>query len=660
MRVRKCIIHCIESTIFLPLLFLFALSQPSLAVNQLTNPDFETGTTEGWSGYGCTINSSTTARSGNYSALVSNRTATWNGIAQSLLGDINDDQTCSITGWVRIQNATSADVKITIKQTDDAGTKYHYIVGSTVSDSGWTNLSGFFTLQVTGTLTDLLLYFELPPAGVNFYVDDVSVVATDSGNWEAEADSRIEQIRKGDFRITAVAPNNPEFAVPDIDIQIVQTRHHFAFGSAMSRHHMDNTDYLNFFKDHFEWAVCENASKWYHNEPSEDYVTYENADNMFNFCAANDIKMRGHCIFWAAQNTVQDWVQALDYAPLPATSGLRTAVEDRLNSAVNHFKGKFLHWDVNNEMCNNAFYADRLGVDIRPWMFQAAAAIDPNCMLFLNDYNVISGGYNLSDFKQMAYDLTMQGAPIHGLGVQCHMSSGFSPATIKARFDSIAETGLPIWVTEFDIVDPNVYSRADQLEDFYRVAFSHPAVEGILMWGFWEDALWRENAHLVNSDWTLNAAGLRYQDLMNEWTTLGSGITDIDGGADFRGFYGTYTVTLTPNGADPTVTTIEVLPESPSEFILQLTDMTDPATCQDVRDFGYRLVSDLNGNCYTDFSDLVVLGRQWLSSTPEAIPPDYSPDIVSDNQVTILDLIEFSNQWLMCNNPQEIECTENW
>lgn len=629
--------------------------------NILTNPGFETGTTAGWNAGGCSIAAVSVSRSGSYGARVTNRSDTWSGIGQSLMDKISDGQTCTVTAWVRTENVPEANISLTIHKVDGNGDTWTPVVWSRpCSNTGWTVLSGFYTLNVTGGLTELYMYFEGPEAGINYYLDDASIVITDSSDWEAEAKQRIEQIRKGDFRITAVAPDNPEFTVPDVNIQLTQTRHHFAFGSAMSRNHMDNTDYLNFFKNHFEWAVCENASKWYHNEPVEDDVTYDEADGMYEFCAANDIKMRGHCIFWASVNTVQDWVQALDYAPLPAASQLRTAVEDRLDSAVNHFKGKFLHWDVNNEMCNNSFYADRLGYDIRSWMFQAANAIDPNCILFLNDYNVISGGYNLSDYKQMAYDLAAQGAPVHGLGVQCHMGSGFNPAAVKARFDSVAEAGLPIWVTEFDVSEPDENSRADQLEDFYRVAFSHPSVEGILMWGFWEDAHWRDDAHLVNSNWTLNEAGIRYEALMDEWSTSDTGITNETGQADFRGFYGTYTVTLTPPGANPTVATIQVLPDGPDEFILPLTDITDPADCQDVLDYGYRLPSDLNGNCYTDLSDLAILAAQWLNAAPQAIPPDYSPDIVLDNNVTILDLIELSNLWLLCNHPQDEKCTQNW
>jgi hypothetical protein len=63
--------------------------------------------------------------------------------------------------------------------------------------------------------------------------------------------------------------------------------------------------------------------------------------------------------------------------------------------------------------------------------------------------------------------------------------------------------------------------RADNLETLYRMALSKPAVDGIMMWGFWAGSHWRgSNAAIVNLDWTLNASVQRYQSLLAEWTTL--------------------------------------------------------------------------------------------------------------------------------------------
>jgi len=78
------------------------------------------------------------------------------------------------------------------------------------------------------------------------------------------------------------------------------------------------------------------------------------------------------------------------------------------------------------------------------------------------------------------------GAEIDGIGVQGHFDEDVEPLVVKARLDNLATLGIPIWVTEYDSKTPDVNKRAENLENLYRIAFSHPAVEGIIMWGFWQ------------------------------------------------------------------------------------------------------------------------------------------------------------------------------
>ena len=165
--------------------------------------------------------------------------------------------------------------------------------------------------------------------------------------------------------------------------------------------------------------------------------------------------------------------------------------------------------------------------------------------------------------------------------------NGVQEPVIGVAFDGTGygEDGQ-IWGGEFLVGDFQNFERRAHLKYVvlpggeaairkpYRIAFSHPSVEGILMWGFWEDSHWRSDAYIVDSNWTLNAAGIRYESIMDEWTTNDSAVTDGNGSADFRGFYGTYSVTLTLDGADPTVTTIEMTPDGPNEFVRGDTERT--------------------------------------------------------------------------------------
>jgi len=66
------------------------------------------------------------------------------------------------------------------------------------------------------------------------------------------------------------------------------------------------------------------------------------------------------------------------------------AIDARLESVVPHFRGKFLHWDVNNEMLHGDFFKSRLGESIWPYMFKRARELDPDAKLFVNDYNIIT------------------------------------------------------------------------------------------------------------------------------------------------------------------------------------------------------------------------------------------------------------------------------
>ncbi len=405
----------------------------------------------------------------------------------------------------------------------------------------------------------LVLYFSFEVSAVN-------------GDWESDANSRIEQNRKRNAQITILNQNSDP--VPGLTIQIEQVKHRFAFGTCIAYSPLNtNANYRNYILNHFEWAVCENESKWPANEPSRDNETYTQSDYIYNWCNTNGIKMRGHCLFWEQTSMVPSWVQSL------GCSDMQTEVNERIDSAAAHFTNKFHHWDVDNEMLNNDFYGSCLGEQGRANMFIRAHQVDPNCKLFMNEYNGNSfGSYTSSAYVSRTLNLISLGAPIHGIGLQGHVNSPFNPESYWTNVLEPIRTGLglPIWVTEYDSSTTNVTQRADDLENFYRICFSHPSVEGILMWGFWDGAQWRDNAQLVETDWTINAAGLRYEAVLNEWTTHDSNSSNIAGNVNFRGFHGTYEITISAPGQSPEVHQIELEPGTTTAQFNLLTDLHTP------------------------------------------------------------------------------------
>jgi glucuronoarabinoxylan endo-1,4-beta-xylanase len=148
------------------------------AVNVAQNPGFESGTSP-WYGFGAAVTASTAQKhSGSYSGYVTGRNSgTWNGVAQSFLGVMQPGTTYTISALVRLASGDNQPVNLTIRKTDGGGTSYSYIGGGTATSTGWTQLSGSYTLNVSGTLAELFLYMEGPPTNVNFYADDFIVDA---------------------------------------------------------------------------------------------------------------------------------------------------------------------------------------------------------------------------------------------------------------------------------------------------------------------------------------------------------------------------------------------------------------------------------------------------------------------------------------------------
>ena len=125
--------------------------------------------------------------------------------------------------------------------------------------------------------------------------------------------------------------------------------------------------------------------------------------------------------------------------------------------------------------------------------------------------------------------------------------------------NELDDLGLPIIATEFDTDAGTATQVADDLENFYRICFSHPNVEGIIMWGC-EQSAWRWDGIVNSSTWVLNAAGVRYEALMDEWTTEDANTTNAQGNVNFRGFHGTYEITLSKAGETNEIHTIELEP----------------------------------------------------------------------------------------------------
>ena len=62
------------------------------------------------------------------------------------------------------------------------------------------------------------------------------------------------------------------------------------------------------------------------------------------------------------------------------------------------------------------------------------------------------------------------------------MFTGINGESLFDRIEELAKSGKELLVTEFDVQDLDQQRKAEDVEDFMRVAFSHPEISMILLW----------------------------------------------------------------------------------------------------------------------------------------------------------------------------------
>mgnify|MGYP005855191485 CR=1 FL=1 len=384
-----------------------------------------------------------------------------------------------------------------------------------------------------------VLEFLVEPAGAMAFIDDVEIMP--KGDWRAIARERLRARHTREVEITLVHRGEP---VTQADVAITTTRRAFPLGGLLSARGLEEPRFRELFPRLFNFAVAENEMKWPSIERQHNLEDYRRADDLVAFAREHRLPLRGHTIFWEDPSKQPAWLA--DYKG----DDLRREADERLRSLVTRYRHDVVHWDVVNEPLHHRYLADALGEKFLVHAFQRAHEIAPSALLFVNDYGILTSDDEIDAYIALVQRLRDAGAPIHALGVQGHFTRVDGPAVL-ARLDRLHEgLGLPIWITEFEVVEPDATIRARAVEDFYLAAASHPAVDGILSWGFWagahgegDDAAWFEK------DWTVNPAGEAYLRFLEDWTTREQLAPDEQGRVRLRAFHGEHALAVTlPDG----------------------------------------------------------------------------------------------------------------
>jgi len=212
--------------------------------------------------------------------------------------------------------------------------------------------------------------------------------------------------------------------------------------------------------------------KYVSTEPERGVFNFTWGDQIVDWAHEHGLVVRGHNFVWYSQ--LPDWLTSQNWT----NATLISILENHIENVGGHYAGKVYCWDVINEPFNDdgtwrqTIWYDTIGPAFIPIALHKAHEVDPHAKLYINDYNT-EGVNNKSD-AHLALDkqLLKDGVPLHGFGIQGHLTVGGVPTDIATNVARFVAIGLEWAFTELDIRMPtpsNASSLAQQATDYTTV-----------------------------------------------------------------------------------------------------------------------------------------------------------------------------------------------
>lgn len=433
------------------------------ANNFAQNGGVESGLTNWGTTAGTVTRSTADKHSGVASALITGRTAAWNGLTFNV-GALTNGNQYEVNVWVKLAPGTPDNViTLTAKRQDDSDSstynEYTRVATVTASANEWRLLEGYYTQSGTTAFQHFII--EATDTTISYYADDFAI------------GGQVIQVPSSSSRSSSSAVSSKKF------IGNITTS-----GQVRS----DFTRYWN-------QITPENEGKWGSVEGTRDVYNWAPVDRIYAYARANNIPVKAHTFVWGAQSP--SWINNLSATETAAE------IEEWIRDYCTRYPDTAMIDVVNEAVVGHqpAGYAQKaFGNNWIQRVFQLARQYCPNSILILNDYNNIRWQHN--EFIALAKPLA-QGGYIDAVGLQAHELKGVSAATVQTALDNIwNQVGVPMYISEYDIGDTNDQVQLQNFQAHFPVFWNHPHVKGITIWGYVNGRTWIEGSGLIQDNGT--------------------------------------------------------------------------------------------------------------------------------------------------------------
>jgi endo-1,4-beta-xylanase len=315
-------------------------------------------------------------------------------------------------------------------------------------------------------------------------------------------------------------------AIPEQSLREAAQGSGLLIGTAVRPAQLSEPAYASPLAREFNMLEPEDALKWEVVHPEPQSFDFSHGDQIVDFAARHDMKIRGHTLVWHRQNP--KWLTEGKYT----SAELAEILEKHIKTVVGHYRGKIFAWDVVNEAFDelqpgtlrSTIWRDQPGIgmtedtaasyelratdnSVRSQLgyieqcFRWAHEADSQALLFYNEAEAEVVNPKSDAIYAMVRDFRQRGVPIDGVGFQMHVANLHADvASISANIKRFTALGVQVHITEMDValpLDASANPSAEDLQkqaDIYRqiatACLSHPGCTAIQTWGFTDKYSW--------------------------------------------------------------------------------------------------------------------------------------------------------------------------
>jgi endo-1,4-beta-xylanase len=295
-------------------------------------------------------------------------------------------------------------------------------------------------------------------------------------------------------------PSSPTPAVPQAgSLKSAASAVGKLVGTAVQSGLLGETRYRDTVSNEFNYLTAEYEMKWNVIETTPGMDNFSAGDAILAYAESRGMAVKGHTLVW--HGSVPSWLDGLP------PSELRLAFDRHIQSVVEHYRGRVLAWDVVNEAVaddgsglRDTVFRQKLGDQYIADAFRLARQVDPQALLFYNDYGGEGTGAKSNRIYDLVRSLRAQGVPIDGVGLQMHISANSRPsdASISSNIRRLADLGLVVNISEMDVRMASVPGSMQAQLEAQRAAYHsvvslcvmEPRCHAVTFWGFTDAHTW--------------------------------------------------------------------------------------------------------------------------------------------------------------------------